>query len=171
VTSKPWANRIRGLRANASSLDHGTLFQLGHLEEDNPDELTGQYVDIRAVHPKMNVFGGCGGTDYVHVEKIGRALLVAAWATQETLLQTIESVEIELNYVIHFENKAAIRTCRSIGKGGARSRPRMQCSINWILTMGSDMNRPKAVIRYPQGCRVAAFLKQPLATVRSIFLG
>jgi len=26
----------------------------------------------------MNVFGGCCGTDYVHVEKIGRALLAAA---------------------------------------------------------------------------------------------
>jgi S-methylmethionine-dependent homocysteine/selenocysteine methylase len=73
-----WANRIRGLRANASSLDHGTLCQLGHLEEGDPDELASQYVDIRTAHPKMNVFGGCCGTDYVHVEKIGRALLAAA---------------------------------------------------------------------------------------------
>ncbi len=78
LTREPWANRIRGLRANASSLDHGTLCKLGHLEEGNPDELAGQYVDIRAAHPKMNVFGGCCGTDYVHVEKIGRALLAAA---------------------------------------------------------------------------------------------
>ena len=76
--SQPWANRIRGLRANASSLDHGTLCQLGHLEEGNPDELASQYVGIRAAYPTMNVFGGCCGTDYVHVEKIGRALLAAA---------------------------------------------------------------------------------------------
>ena len=75
LADEPWANRIRGLRANASPLGHGTLCQLGHLEEGNPDELAGQYVDIRAAHPKMNVFGGCCGTDYVHVEKIGRALL------------------------------------------------------------------------------------------------
>jgi len=75
LASEPWANRIRGLRANASSLDHGTLCQLGHLEEGDPDELASQYVDIRAAHPQMNVFGGCCGTDYVHVEKIGRALL------------------------------------------------------------------------------------------------
>lgn len=73
-----WANRIRGLRANASSLDHGTLCSLGHLDEGDPDELAGQYVDIRAAYPKMNVFGGCCGTDYVHIEKIGRALLAAA---------------------------------------------------------------------------------------------
>ncbi|MEP1208440.1 MAG: homocysteine S-methyltransferase family protein [Rhizobiaceae bacterium] len=78
LASEPWANRIRGLRANASSLDHGTLCQLGHLEEGDPDELASQYVDIRAAHPNMNVFGGCCGTDYVHVEKIGRALLAAA---------------------------------------------------------------------------------------------
>lgn len=75
LTSEPWADRIRGLRANASSLDHGTLCQLGHLEEGDPEELASQYVDIRTAHPKMNVFGGCCGTDYAHVEKIGRALL------------------------------------------------------------------------------------------------
>lgn len=74
---EPWANRLRGLRANASSLDHGTLCQLGHLEEGDPDELASQYVDLRAAHPNMNVFGGCCGTDYVHIEKIGRALLAA----------------------------------------------------------------------------------------------
>ena len=78
LTNEPWASRIRGLRANASSLDHGTLCQLGHLEEGDPDELARQYVDIRAAHPAMNVFGGCCGTDYAHVEKIGRALLAAA---------------------------------------------------------------------------------------------
>jgi S-methylmethionine-dependent homocysteine/selenocysteine methylase len=78
LADEPWAKRIRGLRANASSLDHGTLCQLGHLEEGNPDELASQYVDIRTAFPQMNVFGGCCGTDYVHVEKIGRALLAAA---------------------------------------------------------------------------------------------
>jgi len=78
LTDERWVKRISGLRANASSLDHGTLCQLGHLEEGDPDELASQYVDIRAAHPNMNVFGGCCGTDYVHVEKIGRALLAAA---------------------------------------------------------------------------------------------
>lgn len=77
LASAPWADRIGGIRANASSLDHGTLCQLGHLEEGDPDKLAEQYVEIRAAHPKMNVFGGCCGTDYVHVEKIGRALLAA----------------------------------------------------------------------------------------------
>ena len=77
LANEPWVNRIRGLRANASTLDHGTLCQLGHLEEGNPDELAAQYLDLKNKFPKMNVFGGCCGTDYAHVEKIGRALMAA----------------------------------------------------------------------------------------------
>jgi len=72
-----WVNRIGGLRANASTLDHGTLCQLGHLEEGDPDELARQYRDLKGAFPRMNVFGGCCGTDHVHVEKIGTALLAA----------------------------------------------------------------------------------------------
>lgn len=77
LTGGDWTERIRGLRANASTLDHGTLCQLGHLEEGNPDELAGQYRDLKTAFPRMNVFGGCCGTDFVHVEKIGEALLAA----------------------------------------------------------------------------------------------
>jgi S-methylmethionine-dependent homocysteine/selenocysteine methylase len=78
LTSGTWSRRIRGLRANASTLDHGTLCKLGHLEEGNPDELAGQYSDIRRSFPNMNVFGGCCGTDFVHVDKIAAAVLQAA---------------------------------------------------------------------------------------------
>ncbi|WP_172331943.1 homocysteine S-methyltransferase family protein [Mangrovicoccus sp. HB161399] len=74
----PWAGRIRGIRANASTLDHGTLCQLGHLEESDPDELAAQYRELRAAHPEMNVFGGFCGTDYVHIAKIAEALLAPA---------------------------------------------------------------------------------------------
>lgn len=77
LTAGAWADRIRGLRANASSLDHGTLCQLGHLEEGDPDELARQYRDLKTAFPRLNVFGGCCGTDFVHVEKIGRAMLAA----------------------------------------------------------------------------------------------
>ncbi|MGI3184950.1 homocysteine S-methyltransferase family protein [Nioella aestuarii] len=73
----PWMQRVRGIRANASTLDHGTLCQLGHLEEGNPDELAAQYRELRDRFPWMNVFGGCCGTDVVHVQKIGQALLAA----------------------------------------------------------------------------------------------
>lgn len=73
----PWMKRLRGIRANASTLDHGTLCQLGHLEEGNPDELAAQYRHLKDRFPWMNVFGGCCGTDVVHVSKIGQALLAA----------------------------------------------------------------------------------------------
>ncbi len=73
-----WVRRIRGLRANASTLDHGTLCQLGHLEEGNPKELAAQYRALKQRFPDMNVFGGCCGTDVVHVELIGQALLTSA---------------------------------------------------------------------------------------------
>ncbi|MBS9718305.1 homocysteine S-methyltransferase family protein [Pseudohalocynthiibacter aestuariivivens] len=74
LAQKKWSKRIRGIRANASSLDHGTLCQLGHLDEGNPDELAHQYSDLKMNYPHMNVFGGCCGTDYTHMEKICKAL-------------------------------------------------------------------------------------------------
>lgn len=77
LTPGKWADRIRGLRANASTLDHGTLCQLGHLEEGDPDDLARQYRDLKAAFPRLNVFGRSCGTDFVHVEKIGKAILAA----------------------------------------------------------------------------------------------
>ncbi|WP_272004649.1 homocysteine S-methyltransferase family protein [Roseovarius sp. ZX-A-9] len=77
LAPEPWADRIRGLRANASSLDHGTLCQLGHLEEGNPDELAQQYRALKVAFPRLNVFGGCCGTDFVHVREIGKAILAS----------------------------------------------------------------------------------------------
>jgi S-methylmethionine-dependent homocysteine/selenocysteine methylase len=69
-----WVRRIRGLRANASSLDHGVLCQLGHLEEGDAVELARQHRDLAQAYPHINVYGGCCGTDYVHVRKICEAV-------------------------------------------------------------------------------------------------
>jgi S-methylmethionine-dependent homocysteine/selenocysteine methylase len=73
-----WVRRIRGLRANASSLEHGMLCQLGHLEEGDAVELAAQHGEIARLYPHMNVFGGCCGTDYVHVKRIAQAVRPAA---------------------------------------------------------------------------------------------
>lgn len=75
LMDEPWVKRVRGIRANASSLEKGTLCQLGHLEEGDPEELAGQYADLKSSYPHMNVFGGCCGTDEVHIRKIGKTLL------------------------------------------------------------------------------------------------
>lgn len=71
----PWVNRLRGLRPNASSLAHGVLCQLGHLEEGNPSELAEQMADMAERFPHINVWGGCCGTDYAHIDKIAAAVL------------------------------------------------------------------------------------------------
>jgi homocysteine S-methyltransferase len=73
-----WVRRIRAVRANASSLEHGQLCQLGHLEEGDAAELAGQHRELARLFPHLNVFGGCCGTDYVHVRKICEAVNVAA---------------------------------------------------------------------------------------------
>ncbi len=74
LANEPWAARVHGVRANASKHDHEYLSQLGHLDEGDPDELAGQYADLKARFPHMNVFGGCCGTDFRHVRKISDAL-------------------------------------------------------------------------------------------------
>ncbi|MCP4319016.1 MAG: homocysteine S-methyltransferase family protein [Hyphomicrobiales bacterium] len=70
-----WITRVCGLRANASSLDHGTLCQLGHLEEGDPEELGRQMADMARRYPHINVWGGCCGTDHVHIGKIASAVV------------------------------------------------------------------------------------------------
>jgi S-methylmethionine-dependent homocysteine/selenocysteine methylase len=59
----PWMDRLRGIRANASSRSHAELDALGELDAGNPDELGRQYADLRRRLPRINVLGGCCGTD------------------------------------------------------------------------------------------------------------
>jgi methionine synthase I (cobalamin-dependent) len=50
------------------------LCQLGHLEEGDADELAAQHRELAGLYPHINVYGGCCGTDFVHVRKICEAL-------------------------------------------------------------------------------------------------
>lgn len=72
-----WTQRLAGIRPNASSLDHGMLCQLGHLEEGDPDELAQQMAEMANRFPHLSVWGGCCGTDYHHIDKIASAVLQA----------------------------------------------------------------------------------------------
>ena len=70
----PWAARIRGLRANASRKSHAELNESTSLDAGNPAELGMQYAELKGgLLPKLNVMGGCCGTDYRHVESIAAA--------------------------------------------------------------------------------------------------
>jgi homocysteine S-methyltransferase len=71
-----WTRRIRGLRANASAKSHAELNESTELDAGNPAELASLYADLReTVLPRLNVFGGCCGTDHRHVESIAECCL------------------------------------------------------------------------------------------------
>jgi S-methylmethionine-dependent homocysteine/selenocysteine methylase len=70
---EPWVERIRGIRANASRRSHAELNEAAELDRGDPDELAGEYARLRRELPRLNVMGGCCGTDHRHVEAIGRA--------------------------------------------------------------------------------------------------
>jgi S-methylmethionine-dependent homocysteine/selenocysteine methylase len=65
-----WRERIRGLRANASRCSHAELDACTTLDAGDPAELALQYHALRALLPRLNVLGGCCGTDHRHVEAI-----------------------------------------------------------------------------------------------------
>lgn len=70
----PWRDRIRGIRANASSLSHAELDEALELDRGDPDDLARRYLELTALLPSLHVVGGCCGTDHHHVEAIARAL-------------------------------------------------------------------------------------------------
>jgi homocysteine S-methyltransferase len=72
--SAPWAARIGGVRANASTASHAELDEAPELDRGDPDDLAARYLDLRSVLPSLQVVGGCCGTDHHHVGAIAQAL-------------------------------------------------------------------------------------------------
>jgi S-methylmethionine-dependent homocysteine/selenocysteine methylase len=70
----PLANRVRGLRANASRRSHAELDASTDLDAGDPDELGREYREVRRHLPALAVVGGCCGTDHRHVGAICKAL-------------------------------------------------------------------------------------------------
>jgi len=67
---EPWLERIGGLRANASTMSHAELDEAEQLDEGNPADLGARHAALRARLPRLNVLGGCCGTDHRHVSEI-----------------------------------------------------------------------------------------------------
>lgn len=65
-----WLERIRGLRANASCLSHAELDAATELDAGDPADLGRRYRSLRGQLPKLNVLGGCCGTDHRHIAAI-----------------------------------------------------------------------------------------------------
>ncbi len=68
-----WVDRIRGLRANASTKSHAELDEATELDAGDPVELGAQYRALRPHLRRANVIGGCCGTDQRHVAEVCRA--------------------------------------------------------------------------------------------------
>jgi S-methylmethionine-dependent homocysteine/selenocysteine methylase len=67
---EPWRDRIRALRANASTKSHAELDEAPELDEGDPPDLAARYAALRPGLPTLNVLGGCCGTDHRHVTEI-----------------------------------------------------------------------------------------------------
>jgi S-methylmethionine-dependent homocysteine/selenocysteine methylase len=65
-----WRDRIRGLRANASTKSHAELDEATELDEGDPADLGARYGALRSSLPNLTVLGGCCGTDHRHVAAI-----------------------------------------------------------------------------------------------------
>lgn len=70
-----WRERIRGIRANASTMSHAELDAAEELDAGDPADLAGGYERLRAHLPNLTVLGGCCGTDRRHVAAVCERLL------------------------------------------------------------------------------------------------
>jgi S-methylmethionine-dependent homocysteine/selenocysteine methylase len=75
AAGEPWLDRIRGVRANASTKSHAELDEATELDDGNPVDLGLRYRELKGKLPQLNVLGGCCGTDHRHVEAICQTCL------------------------------------------------------------------------------------------------
>lgn len=68
-----WRERIRGVRANASTMSHEELDEAEELDAGDPADLGARYDALRNDLPNLTVVGGCCGTDHRHVRAIAEA--------------------------------------------------------------------------------------------------
>lgn len=71
----PWAKRVRGVRANASTKSHAELDDSSELDIGDPLDLAQRYRGLRGALPNLNVLGGCCGTDWRHLRAVRDAWL------------------------------------------------------------------------------------------------
>ena len=72
TTGAGWNGRVRGLRANASTMSHAELDAAESLDTGDIEDLGARYAALRAELPQLSVLGGCCGTDARHIDAIRR---------------------------------------------------------------------------------------------------
>lgn len=71
-----WTGRLRGIRANSSMLSHAELDNSSTLDTGDPADLGRRYARLRdRLGARLNILGGCCGTDHRHVAAIADACL------------------------------------------------------------------------------------------------
>jgi len=74
VTAKgAWLDRIKGIRANASTLSHAELDAATELDAGDPEDLGRRYRSLRNSLSQLRILGGCCGTDHRHIVAICEA--------------------------------------------------------------------------------------------------
>jgi homocysteine S-methyltransferase len=73
----PWLERIRGIRANASTKSHAELDEATELDAGDPADLGLHYRALRRHLRRLSIVGGCCGTDHRHVRAMCEACLPA----------------------------------------------------------------------------------------------
>ncbi len=71
---EPALERVRGVRANASRLSHAELDESETLDDGDPVEFGTLLAALNDGAPRIDVLGGCCGSDHRHIEQIARAL-------------------------------------------------------------------------------------------------
>jgi homocysteine S-methyltransferase len=74
---QPWAGRIKGVRANASTMSHAELDEATELDRGDVAGLARHYRGLRDTLPDLRVVGGCCGTDHEHIAAIAEELELA----------------------------------------------------------------------------------------------
>jgi homocysteine S-methyltransferase len=69
-----WADRLRGIRVNASTRSHLELDEASDLDEGDPVALGRACAELHQLIPSLVVFGGCCGSDVRHVAEMARQL-------------------------------------------------------------------------------------------------
>ncbi len=65
-----WLEKVKGVRANASTMSHAELDEAEELDRGDVPGLARHYRELRQILPDLRVVGGCCGTDDAHISAI-----------------------------------------------------------------------------------------------------
>jgi S-methylmethionine-dependent homocysteine/selenocysteine methylase len=82
ATGGDWIQRVRAVRANASRKSHAELNESPEIDIGDPSELGADYVRLMKHLPRLNVMGGCCGTDARHITCIAQSCVPLFTAAQ-----------------------------------------------------------------------------------------